>query len=157
GKYSAGFPHTVLYGRLPITIGRPPRVVDGHWEPDSERISFPPVADLPCPSTREGIAKLLDSDVTRLLVLLMPDQQEPEGIRIFETERWVYIIPASEFASLPYRNRQRWKRIKFEPQIESVDEISEADARALLPEVLKSARTVPLVPSQALSPEELAG
>src|SRR5215469_7453745 len=61
GKYSAGFPHTVLYGNLPITIGRPPRIVDGHWEPVSERISFPPLADLPCPSTRDRIAKLLDS------------------------------------------------------------------------------------------------
>jgi hypothetical protein len=157
GKYAAGFPHTVLYGNLPVIVGRPPRIVDGHWEPVSERISFPPVADLPCPSTREGIAKLLDSDVARLPALLLPDPQEPEGIRVFETERWVYIIPAGEFASLPYRKRQRWKRIKIEPQIESVDEITEAEARALLPEILKSARTVPLVPSQALSPEELAG
>jgi len=155
GKYAAGFPGTVLYGHLPITVGRPPRVVDGHWEPVSERIVFPSVADLPCPSTRDGIAKLLDSDVAKLF--FVPDGAQAEGIRIFETAQWVYIIPGMEFSAWPYREQQRWKRIKFEPKIESVDNISEAEARALLPEILKSARTVPLAPVQALSPAELAG
>ncbi len=153
GKYAAGFPNTVRYGNLPTTIGRPPQVVNGHWEPVTERITFPPVADLPCPSTRDEIAKLLDSDVAKLL--FVPDQEQPEGIRIFETAQWVYIIPAMEFNASPYRERQRWKRIKFEPKIESVDDISEAEARALLPEILKFARTVPLATSQALSPAEL--
>jgi len=155
GKYAAGFPHTVLYGLLPITIGRPPRVVDGHWEPVSERITFPPVADLPCPSTRDGIARLLDSDVAKLF--FVPDGAQAEGIRIFETAQWVYIIPGIEFSAWPYREQQRWKRIKFEPKVESVENISEAEARALLPEILKSARTVPLAPVQALSPADLAG
>lgn len=155
GKYAAAFPNTVRYGNNPTTISRPPRIVDGHWEPVSERITFPPVADLPCPSTRDGIAKLLDSDVAKLL--FVPDGEQAEGIRIFETTQWVYIIPAMEFSRSPYREQQRWKRIKFEPKIESLDEISEAEARALLPEILKSARTIPLAPVQALSPAELAG
>jgi hypothetical protein len=155
GKYAAAFPQTVLYGNLSIVVGRPPRVVNGHWEPVTERITFPPVADLPCPSTREGIANLLDSDVAKLLLLINPEQTE--GVRLFETAQWVYIIPAMEFSQSPYREQQRWKRIKFEPKIESVDNISEADARALLPEILKFARTVPLAPSQALSAAELAG
>jgi len=155
GKYAAAFPNTVRYGNNPTTIGRPPRIVDGHWEPVSERITFPPVADLPCPSTRDGIAKLLDSDVAKLL--FVPDGEQAEGIRIFETAQWVYIIPAMQFSAEPYRERQRWKRIKIEPKIESVDEISEAEARALLPEILKSARTVPVAPVQTLSPAELAG
>ena len=153
GKYAAGFPGTVRYGNLPITVGRPPRVVNGHWEPVTERITFPPVADLPCPSTRDGIAKLLDTDVAKLL--LAPDGQQPEGIRIFETAQWVYIIPAMNFDAAPYREQQRWKRIKFNPQVESVENISEEEARALFPQILKSARTVPLAPSQALSPAEL--
>lgn len=153
GKYAAGFPGTVLYGNLPITIGRPPRVVNGHWEPVTERITFPPVADLPCPGTRDGIAKLLDTDVAKLL--LVPDQEQPEGIRIFETAQWVYIIPALEFSAAPYREQQRWKRIKVEPKVESVENISEEEARSLLPRILKSARTIPLAPSQALSPADL--
>lgn len=141
GKYAAGFPGAVRYGNLPTTIGRPARVVDGHWEPVSERITFPAVADLPCPRTRDGIATLLDSDVAKLLCV--PDGQQAEGIRIFETAQWVYSIPASGFRAAPYREQQRWKRIKIEPKVESVDNISEAEARALLPEILKSARTAP--------------
>ena len=127
------------------------QVVNGHWEPVTERVTFPPVADLPCPSTRDGIAKLLDSDVAKLLLLVNPEQ--PQGIRIFETAKWIYIIPAVEFIASPYQ--QRWKRIKIEPKVESLDNISEAEARNLLPEILKSARTVPFAPSQALSPAEL--
>ncbi len=115
------------YGNLPITIGRPARVVNGHWEPVTERITFPPIADLPCPSKRDEIAKLLDSDVAKLL--FVPDQEQPEGIRIFETAQWVYIIPAMEFSASRYREQQRWKRIKFEPKVESLDNISEAEAR----------------------------
>jgi hypothetical protein len=128
-------------------------VVDGHWEPVSERITFPPVADLPCPSTRQEIAKLLDSDVAKLF--FVPDGAQAEGIRIFETAQWVYIIPGMEFSAWPYREQQRWKRIKFDPKVESVENISEAEARALLPEILKSARTVPLAPVQTLSPADL--
>jgi tetratricopeptide repeat protein len=153
GKYVAAFPHTVLYGYPSFVQGRPPQVVNGHWEPVTARVTFPSVADLRCPGTRDGIAKFLDSDVAKLL--FVPDREQPEGIRIFETEQWVYIIPAMEFSQSPYRERQRWKRIKIEPKIESVDDISEAEARALLPEILKSARTIPLVPSQALSPADL--
>jgi len=153
GKYAAGFPGTVLYGYLPIITGRPPRVVDGRWQPVTERVTYPPVADLPCPTTRDGIAKLLNSDVAKLLLLINPEQTE--GIRIFETTQWVYIIPAANFSAAPHVEMQRWKRIKFEPKIESVDNISEPDARALLPEILKSARTIPLRPSQALSPAQL--
>src|SRR5579863_2385679 len=154
GKYAAGFPITVLYGHPSTTVERPPRVVNGRWQPVTERVTFPPVADLPCPSTRDGIARLLDSDAAKLLLVFNPEA--PPGIRIFETEQWVYIIPAMEFIALPAREQQRWKRIKFEPKIESVDDISEAEARALLPEILRSARTVPLAPSQAPSPAELA-
>src|SRR5208283_705 len=153
GKYAAGFPGTVLYGYIPIITGRPPRVVDGRWQPVTERVTYPPVADLPCPTTRDGIAKLLNSDVAKLLLLINPEQTE--GIRIFETTQWVYIIPAANFSAAPHVEMQRWKRIKFEPKIESVDNISEPDARALLPEILKSARTIPLRPSQALSPAQL--
>jgi hypothetical protein len=151
GKYAAAFPNTVLHGHPSIITGRPPRVVNGHWETVTERVSYPPVSDLTCPSTRDGIARLLDSDAAKLLLLVNPEQ--PQGIRIFETAQWVYIIPAVEFIASP--NQQRWKRIAFEPKVESLDNISEAEARALLPEILKSARTVPLAPSQALSPAEL--
>jgi hypothetical protein len=151
GKYAAGFPSTVLYGNPSIIVGRPPRVVNGRWEPVNERVTYPPVADLPCPNTRDGIAKLLESDAAKLLLLANPEQ--PQGIRIFETAQWVYIIPAVEFIPSPFQ--QRWKRIKIEPKIESVDGISEVEARNLLPEILKFARTVPLAPSQALSPAEL--
>jgi hypothetical protein len=153
GKYAAAFSNTVLYGYPSFIQGRPPQVVNGHWEPVTERVTFPPVADLPCPSTRDGIAKLLDTDVAKLL--FVPDREQPEGIRIFETVQWVYIIPTMEFSKSPYREQQRWKRIKIEPKIELVDGISDAEARNLLPEILKFARTVPLAPSQALSPAEL--
>jgi hypothetical protein len=39
--------------------------------------------------------------------------------------------------------------------VEESDGLSETEARALLPDVLQSARTVPLEPTQALSPAEL--
>jgi len=152
GKYAAGFPGTVLYGHPSTLIGRPPRVVNGRWEPVTERVTYPPVADLQCPSTRDGIARLLNSDAAKLLLLVNPEQ--PQDIRIFETAQWVYIIPAVEFIPSPFQ--QRWKRIKIEPKIASVDNISQAEAQGLLPEILKFARTVPLAPSQALSPADLA-
>jgi hypothetical protein len=72
GKHAAAFPSTVRYGELPFNRSRPPQIVKGHWEPVTEHITFPPTADLPCPATREGIAKLLDTDVTKLLFV-------PEG------------------------------------------------------------------------------
>lgn len=154
GKYAAAFPNTVLYGHSPIIRRLPPKVVNGHWESVVDRVVFPTVSDLPCPGTREGILNLLQNDIAKLL--LVPPG-EPEGVRTFETPSWVYIIPASRFSEAPgtpdYPNRERWKRIRIETKVEVQESISEAEARSLVPEILKYARTVPLEPQQAVSPQ----
>jgi hypothetical protein len=71
-------------------------------------------------------------------------------------QKWAYIIPASRFSETPgtpdYPNREQWKRIRIETKVEVEEGISEAEARALVPEILKYARTVPLEP-QAFSPQ----
>src|ERR1700675_617776 len=79
GKYAAAWPHTVLYGSPPLDLHNM-EIVNGYWEPVTKHITYPPVSDLPCPSTREEILKLLQNDMAKLLWV---PQGEPEGIRIF--------------------------------------------------------------------------
>ena len=156
GKYAAEFPHTVLYGSPPRdTEGM--RIVNGHWEQVTDHISFPPVPELPCPATRDQVAEVLQEKVAKLLTV---PEGEPDGIRLFETSQWVYIIPASKFDEVPgtpdYPSRQRWKRIRIGPRIEATDGITPKQAELLIPEILKYARVVPLEPSQEASAQELA-
>lgn len=142
GKYAASFPDTVLYGYPSTVRDRPPQVVDGHWEPATEHITYPPVAELACPNTREKIVNLLQNEVSKLLFV---PQGELEGIRLFETPQWVYIIPASLFSDNE-QGRQKWTRVKIEPKIEAREGISIEEARSLVPEILRYARIIPLSP-----------
>jgi TPR repeat len=110
-------------------------------------------AELRCPSTREGIDDLLQTKVSPLLKV------QPYGILLFETPEWVYLIPAARFSD-DHPGRYRWKRIKIETKVEvdtnSDDSMDEADAKELVPEILKFARMIPLQP-QDTGKEDEAG
>jgi hypothetical protein len=94
GKYAAAWPHTVLYGHAPTIRRLPPKIVSGHWESVVERVAFPPVTDLPCPNTREGIQNLFQSEVSKLLFVPLG---EPQGIRVFETPKMGLYHPGKSF------------------------------------------------------------
>ena len=106
-------------------------------------------ADLPCPKTREGIQELLQTRVSSLLIV---PGRGPSGVLLFETADWVYVIPAMLF-NPAYPGRQRWKRITIATLVDVDDSISESEANALVPEILKNARMIFLQPLGSISPE----
>ncbi len=105
-------------------------------------------SQFPCPSTREGIDDLLQTKAPLLKV-------QPYGVRLFETPDWVYLIPLARFDS---PRGYKWKSIKIETKVEADsnndDSMDEADAKPLVPEILKLARMIPLQPEDAAKQDE---
>jgi hypothetical protein len=74
---------------------------------------------------------------------VLPGASEP-GIRLFDTPEWVFIIPEYQLANSGVKGRLDASAVKLFTKVEAHEGISQAEAQSLVPEILKSARTIPM-------------
>lgn len=119
------------------------------------------VPDFPCPATKEGIIDLLEGSA--FPNLLRVPKGGPSGIRLFETMDWIYLVPSLFIDTKPgdpyYNYRQNWKSVRIKTKVETSEDISQAEDKILrevmsrVPEILSTARMVPLNPMDEPGPD----